>query len=84
MPKTTSDVRCPGMCGGRCGGEAVTADFGTFRATTVRVAPCSYLLAQGWVGPQQVLRKSEADRLEPAGGRPSVIRHRDGLVGFSA
>jgi hypothetical protein len=74
----TREVTCP-MHAGSCG-DLVVADFGAFTSTTVEVAPCPSLLAQGWVGPQLVERKSEADRLLPA---PTVLRHVDGLVLFA-
>jgi hypothetical protein len=75
-------VTCPGLCGGKCGAEQVAA-FGLieFEATTVEVSACSALLAQGWEGPQEVLRKSQADRLFPA---EAMVRHADGLVWFRA
>lgn len=83
MPHT---VTCPGMCGPTgapaCSGEQVaTRGLDDFAATTVEVDPCSALLAQGWVGPQVVLRKSQADRLFPAPAGP--VRHREGLVVFA-
>lgn len=82
---TTTPVTCPGMCGPQgqsaCGGETVQAHgLADFKATTVKVDACSALLAQGWTGPQQVLRKSQADSLFPA---QTVLQHRDGLVVFA-
>jgi hypothetical protein len=50
-----------------------------FKATQVKVDACSALIAQGWVGPQQVLRKSRPT-LFPA---QTVLQHRDGLVVFA-
>lgn len=76
----TRQVTCP-MHEGSCG-EAVEANFGTFRTTTVKVAPCSSLLAQGWTGPQMVLRKSEADARLGLDAPATTVRHRDGLVTF--
>lgn len=74
-------VTCPGLCGGKCGGEQVAAHGLTdFNATTVSVEACSALLTQGWEGPQEVLFKSQADRLFPV---QTVLRHRDGLVTFN-
>jgi hypothetical protein len=75
-------VTCPGLCGGKCGGEQVAA-FGLaeFEAMTVEVSACSALLAQGWEGPQEVLYKSQADRLFPA---EAMVRHADGFTWFQA
>ncbi len=81
--RATITVGCPGMCGPTgspaCGGEEVVADMGTWADTTVSVAPCSHLVAQGWEGPQVVEFKSRAGYLEPTGTR-QVVRHTDGLV----
>jgi hypothetical protein len=48
----TVSVACPGVnCGDKCGGEVVQASgIGNRRRKTVTVAPCSVLVAQGWVG----------------------------------
>lgn len=79
---TTTRITCPGICGATTCGEQVDAyGFGDFAATTVRVDPCSKLLAQGWTGPQLVERKSRADYLIPT-VQATVLRHRDGLVAF--
>jgi hypothetical protein len=82
---STTPVTCPGLCGPTgqpaCGGETVEATgLADFHATQVKVAPCSKLSAQGWRGPQLVLRKSDADQLFPA---QTVLQHRDGLVVFA-
>ncbi len=84
MSTTTAQVICP-MHEGSCG-EAVEADFGTFASTTVSVAACSSLLAQGWGDqPQWVGQKSYAmDRLVSATPTTTVVRHHDGLVTFTA
>lgn len=51
LPTTTP---CAGhCCGGKCGGELV-AVLTSPAAKTVRFAPCSVLLGQGWIGPHQV------------------------------
>jgi hypothetical protein len=78
---TTTPITCPAMCcAGKCGGETVEASgFGSPKATQIRVAPCSFLVAQGWRGPQLVEYKSRADYLLPA-ATTTVVRHRDGLV----
>ena len=87
---TTAQVRCPMHAQAEarfsCNGEAVTADFGTFSDTTVSVAPCSSLLAQGWGDqPQWVGRKSYASEvLDFVSEAPAAVRHRDGLVTFTA
>ncbi len=88
---TTAQVRCPMHAQAEarfsCNGEAVTADFGTFSDTTVSVAPCSSLLAQGWGDqPQWVGRKSYADLMLTRVGAEAdtLVRHRDGLVVFTA
>jgi hypothetical protein len=76
----TRPVTCP-MHEGSCG-TPVVADFGTFATTTVEVEACPSLLAQGWTGPQLVLRKSDADaRLGIEA--PTALRHVDGLVTFA-
>ena len=57
---TTASVVCPAevsCCGGRCGGEVVTATYGR---KTVKVSACSYLLAQGWTGDNVVLWHNQA------------------------
>ena len=80
---TTQQVICPvgySPCAGKCGGEAVTATFGP---KTVKVSACSFLQAQGWTGPGMVLFHSQATTLVPADA-PVILRHRDGLVTFSA
>lgn len=75
---TAFQVTCP-MHEGRCG-ELVEATT-TFEATTVNVAACQNLLAQGWGNePQAVLWKSQIDRYVP---EQSVWQHRDGLVTFA-
>lgn len=51
MATTTASVKCPELVCAGCGGEAVTARYG---AKTVRVSPCSSLVAQGWHGDVQV------------------------------
>lgn len=56
----TALVLCPGMCGATSCGETVEANFGTAKATTVRVAACTSLVAQGWTGHQMAVRKTEA------------------------
>jgi hypothetical protein len=61
MNGTTTLVICPEMCGGRCGGEAVEArGIGNKRVKTVRVMPCSYLIAQGWMGHQAAFSHEHA------------------------
>ena len=76
-------VLCPGLCGpATCGQRVEAHGFGSFTATTVSVDPCDKLLAQGWVGPQLVERKSRADYLLDA--QPGTWQHRDGLVSFPA
>lgn len=60
VTSTTTQVRCPeriACCGGKCGGETVTATYGR---KTVTVAACSYLVAQGWTGPGLVLWHNQA------------------------
>ncbi len=57
---TTALVVCPGVCGPTSCGEVVEANYGTAKATTVRVAACSKLVAQGWTGHQMAVRKTEA------------------------
>ena len=57
---TTASVVCPAevsCCAGRCNGEAVTATYGR---NSVKVSPCSYLLAQGWTGDNVVLWHNQA------------------------
>lgn len=49
---TTIQVRCPELVCAGCGGETVTATYGR---KTVKVTPCSSVLAQGWVGDVQVV-----------------------------
>lgn len=52
---TTSSVVCPSSvscCAGKCGGEVVTATYG---AKSVSVAPCTYLLGQGWTAKANVV-----------------------------
>ena len=74
---TTASVKCPELVCAGCGGETVTA---TYRETTVEVAPCDSLRAQGWHGEvAAVLWHSQAlELLQPA--TPAALRHRDGLV----
>lgn len=80
----TAQVTCPMHAGSdgplSCQDELVTVDFGSFASTQAKVAPCSSLIAQGWVGPQWVGSKSHADRLLP---QQTVLQHRDGLVTFA-
>jgi hypothetical protein len=62
LKPTSYTVVCPGtVCQstGTCG-ELVTAHYGTAAAKTVRVDPCSKLIAQGWRGHQLALRKADA------------------------
>lgn len=56
----TALVVCPGMCGATSCGESVEANYGTSKATTVRVAACTKLIDQGWTGHQMAVRKTEA------------------------
>jgi hypothetical protein len=81
MAANVSLVRCPELVCAGCGGEAVAA---TYRETTVEVAACTPLQAQGWgEGPAVVLWHSQAlELLVPAATRPAV-QHRDGLVVFA-
>jgi hypothetical protein len=60
MSTNTTTINCPQKCcGGKCGGEKVVArGFGT-KAKTVRVEPCSALIAQGWVGKVQLAEYQE-------------------------
>lgn len=75
----TYSVRCPQICCAGCGGQIVQA---TDLGTTVEVAACDQLLAQGWQGPALVLWASQAlTMLTPASYQPPV-RHTDGLVVF--
>lgn len=79
---TTTQVTCPMHHEGtgghlNCGGELVDATFASFSATTAKVSPCSSLIAQGWKGPQAVLRRTELDRYVPA---QTLVRHFEGLV----
>jgi hypothetical protein len=80
---TTSSVVCPAAvssCGGKCGGEAVTATYG---ATSVSVEACSFLLDQGWTGVGLVLWHSQAlAYLVPAAVAAPVV-HSAGLVVLS-
>lgn len=82
---TTRRISCPMHAGSdsplSCGGELVEIDLGSFRSTTYKVAPCSSLIAQGWKGPQEVGRKTDAERYFPQ--TESVWQHRDGLVTFA-
>jgi len=60
MATSSTSVVCPAdvsCCAGKCGGEVVTATYG---AKSVSVAPCSYLLAQGWTGANVVLWHNQA------------------------
>lgn len=78
---TPTLVSCPGLCGPTsCGQQVAAHGLADFSATTVSVDACQRLLAQGWEGPQLVLRKSQADSLLPAPA--PAVRHRDGLVTF--
>lgn len=55
MATTSSSVVCPAQvscCAGKCGGEVVTATYGR---KSVAVAPCSFLLAQGWTASANVV-----------------------------
>ena len=54
-------VTCPGLCGGKCGGEEV-AVWTSPKAKTVRFAPCTALVAQGWYGHQLAVVKADAAR----------------------
>lgn len=78
---TTASVQCPAAvscCAGKCGGEAVTA---TYRADSVEVSACSYLLAQGWTGANVVLWHNQAlQYLVPA---TTAVQHVKGLVVFA-
>ena len=59
----TYSTSCPGGCGGRCNGELVEVKgLGSKTAKTVRFAPCSYLLKQGWTGPQLAVFQADAAR----------------------
>lgn len=66
---TTADVTlvtCPGtICGkgAACGDRVEARGFNSPRAKTVRVAPCTTLLAQGWTGIQLAEFKARADYL---------------------
>lgn len=84
MARTTPTyVTCPGLCGTEtCGQQVAAHGFGDFAATSVTVDPCGKLLAQGWVGPQLVERKSRADYLLPA-ATATVLQHRVGLVALA-
>lgn len=74
-------VTCPGLCGpATCGQQVAAHGLAEFSAITVQVDACDKLAAQGWEGPQLVLRKSQADRLVPA--QPAGWQHQDGLVTF--
>lgn len=72
-------VTCP-MHDGSCGEAVEAIGLDVFEATTVEVAPCSALTAQGWTGPQLVERKTRADRFVPAPA--PAVRHAEGLVTF--
>ena len=54
-------VPCPGLCGGKCGGELVAA-VASSKAKTVRFAACSALIAQGWRGHQLAAVRADAGR----------------------
>ena len=57
---TPTQVACIGdSCGGKCGGELV-AVLTSAKAKTVRVAPCSVLIGQGWtLGHQTAVGKED-------------------------
>lgn len=67
MTTSTTTVTCPeryAPCGGKCGGEQVSARRtmrrvpgrrAEVKAPALIVQPCSYVLAQGWTGPAVVL-----------------------------
>lgn len=79
---TTTQVTCP-MHEGTCGETVAASGLTDFHATTVKVAACSTLVAQGWTGPQLVCTKTQAERLVPA-STTTVVQHRAGLVWFAA
>jgi ribosomal protein S27E len=67
---------CPqDVCRG-CGGEKV---LWTFTNKQVKVAACSSLLAQGWVGVQAVYWPEQAEEILSQ-SRPAGYMHKDGLV----
>lgn len=78
MTTTTTHVACPAAvssCAGKCGGEVVEATY----AKTVSVSACSFLLSQGWTGPNVVLWHDQAlAYLVPAAAAP--VQHSAGLV----
>jgi hypothetical protein len=66
----TTVTRCAGdCCGSRCDGELVEV-FASAKAKTVRVAPCSVLIDQGWVGRHQVAFAKEDARSLARWGLP--------------
>lgn len=75
----TSQVICRGVCcGGKCGGAPVEARYGE---VTIELAPCPFLVAQGWRGDvAEVLWLSQGLDLTPAGAQAMDVRHADGLV----
>ena len=75
----TAQVICRGICcGGKCNGEAVEVRY---YETTLELAPCSILIAQGWPDDTaEVLPLSWGLDLTPAGRQPRAYRHADGLV----
>lgn len=78
---STSLVRCPQLVCAGCGGEAVVA---TYRETTVEVAACQPLQAQGWgTGPAVVLWHSQALDLLTLAASREAVSHTDGLVVFA-
>lgn len=63
MAANVLSVKCPGTCGGACRGQWVEVrGYGT-KAKTVRVDPCSSLLAQGWTGPQMAVYQANAAQM---------------------
>lgn len=74
---TTTQVACPAdhaPCAGKCGGEVISA---TWKGSTVTLAPCSFVRAQGWIG--DVAAVLWADQMPAEYG----VRHTDGLVVFA-
>lgn len=80
LSTTTHQVRCPEMVCAGCGGQTVEAVYGD---TTVTVAACAPLLAQGWTGPALVLWNSQALELLTPASYAGPVQHTDGLVVFA-
>lgn len=80
MARNSYSVRCPQIVCAGCGGQTVEArDMGT----TVQVAACESLKAQGWTGPALVLWTSQALELLTPASYEAPLQHRDGLVVFA-